>query len=313
MNRRRLLSSAFTVAVAAGPAQLLAQSPSLQHFPAAATPIEGDALMWVAQSAGYFAREGIDLTIQSMSSGEATAAAIVGGDIVLGSMNTLSLATAHQNGIDLKAVAGGPLFDAGHGGSQVLVKKDSPINSGADLKGKTIAVNVLHGSAQISVEAWIDKHGGDAKTVNWVEMPFAAMQAALEQGRIDAGQVAQPWATSALTTCRSLGPPNAAIAPRFLVGAYVSLGSWVAAHRDAARRISTALSKCAHWYNTKPEESVQAVATLTKQDPAVVARSARSLFGESVTPALLQPEIDVGAKYGLLKTSFPASEIIAQI
>jgi ABC-type nitrate/sulfonate/bicarbonate transport system substrate-binding protein len=98
-----------------------------------------------------------------------------------------------------------------------------------------------------------------------------------------------------------------------MIGTYVALGSWIAAHRDAARRIQQAFFACAHWYDTKPEESVQAVATLTKQDPAVVSKSARSLFGTEVTAALVQPEIDVGAHYGILKRAFPAGEIIAQL
>jgi NitT/TauT family transport system substrate-binding protein len=194
-----------------------------------------------------------------------------------------------------------------------MVKKDSPINSGSALNGKTVAVNVLRGASQISSEAWIDKHGGDSKTVQWIEMPFSAMQAALEAGRIDAAQVTQPFATTALTTCRSLGPPNDAISPRFLNGAYVASGSWIAAHTDVARKIKSALVSCAHWYNTDPAASVQAVATLTKQDPAVVAKSIRTLCGEEVTPALIQPVIDTGAKYGILKRSFPASEIIAPL
>ncbi len=311
MKRSELIAVTLGVAVAGMPRTLFAQSP--QQFRAAATPIEGDALMPLAQSQGYFAKAGVALDIQTLGSGDAIAAAIVGGDIVIGSMNTMSLALAHQNGVDLKMISGGPMYVSGHGGSQMMVRKDSPINSGSALNGKTVAVNVLRGAAQISSEAWIDKHGGDSKSIQWIEMPFSSMQAALEAGRIDSAEITQPYATTALATCRSIGSPNDGIATRFLNGAYVASGAWIAAHPDAARRIKSALISCAHWYNTDPGASVQAVATLTKQDPAVVARSVRTLFGEEVTPPLVQPVIDAGAKYGLLKRNFPAAEIIAQI
>lgn len=311
MNRRGLLAGALSLAAIETPGKTLAQS--VERFRAGATPIEGDALIWLAQSQGYFSRAGIQLDIQALTSGAAIGAAIVGGSLAIGSMNTMSLAVAHQNGVGLKIIAAGPEYISGKGGSQLMVKADSTINSGADLNGKTVAVNELHGSAQISAEAWIDKHGGNSQTVQWIELPFAAMQAALEAGRIAAGAVAQPWATSALTTCRSLGPPNDAIAPEFLVAVYVAKGSWITAHRNAARRIRSALSTCAHWYDTDPAASVGAVAALTKQDPAVVAKSARSFFGERVTPALVQPVIDAGARYGILKASFPATDIIAQL
>jgi len=311
MNRRELMGAALGLAVAAAPGELFAQN--VQRFRAAATPIEGDSLLWLAQSEGYFARAGIQLDVQALGSGDATAAAIVGGDITIGSLNTLSLATAHQNGADFKIVAAGAQFVSGRGVLELMVKAGSPITSGTGLSGKTIAVNVLHGSGQIASEAWVDKHGGDSKSVQWAEMPFGTMQAALESGRIDAAAIAQPWAAAALTTCRSLGVPNEAIAPRFLIGAYVALGSWIAANADAARQIRSALSACAHWYDTDPAASTQAVAVLTKQDPAVVAKSARTIFGETVTPALVQPLIDVGARYGILKSRFPAADIIAQL
>jgi hypothetical protein len=36
-------------------------------------------------------------------------------------------------------------------------------------------------------------NGGDSSTVNFVEIPFPAMPAALETGRIDAASVAEPF------------------------------------------------------------------------------------------------------------------------
>jgi ABC-type nitrate/sulfonate/bicarbonate transport system substrate-binding protein len=311
MNRRTLLGASLGLAFAAAPGRLPAQA--LEKYTAGATPIEGDSLIFLAQSEGYFARAGIELDVQKMATGEANAAALMSGDISIGGINTMSLAIAHQNGIDLKAIAGGPLYLSTHSGSQMMVAKSSTAASGANLNGKIFAVNVLHGSAQLSSQAWIDKHGGDSTTVRWVEMPFSIMEAALVAGRIDAALITQPFATTALATCRSLGAPNDAIAPRYLNGCYVASQKWLSTHHDAAVRVSSALSKAAHWYNTDPAGSVQGVAALTKQDPAIVAKSVRSLFGEKVEPALLQPVIDVGAHYGLLKRSFPASEIIAQL
>ncbi|HEV8022613.1 MAG TPA: ABC transporter substrate-binding protein [Candidatus Lustribacter sp.] len=311
MNRRELLGTSFALAAATQPWSLSAQT--LERFEAGATPTEGDSLIFLAQSEGYFGRAGLALDVQRMSTGETSAAALASGDIAIGGMNTMSLAIAHQNGIELRAVAGGVMYLSTHSGSQMMVAKSSSANSGRDLVGKVFAVNVLHGSAQLSSQAWIDKHGGDSTSVHWIEMPFSVMEAALVAGRIDAALIAQPFATTALATCRSLGAPNDAIAPRFLNSCYVATPAWISTHHDEAVRIRSALSKAAHWYNTDPAGSVAAVAELTKQDPAVVAKSVRSIFGETIEPALLQPVIDVGARYSLLKRSFPASEIIAQL
>lgn len=312
MNRRQLLAAAAAAAAAtAAPHALRAQA--LEHYLAGGTPIEGDSLIFLAQSEGYFAKFGLQMDVQAMSTGEADAAAVSGGQIQLGGINTMSLAIAHQNGIDLKAISGGPMYLSTHSGSQMMVAKNSPYHSGKDLNGKVFATNVLHGSAQISSQAWIDKTGGDSTTVKWVEMPFAVMEAALVAGRIDAALLTQPFATTALADCRSLGAPNDAIAPKFLNGCYIVSGAFLASHHDVVVRMAKALQAAAKWYDGDPAASVAGVAALTKQDPAVVARSVRTIFGDVVTPALLQPVIDVGAKYGLLKKSFPASELIAKL
>ena len=234
MNRRELLAASLGLAAGARPWALSAQT--LEHFAAGATPTEGDSLIFLAQSEGYFGRAGLALDVQRMSNGEASAAALASGDIAIGGMNTMSLAIAHQNGIPLKAVAGGVMYLSTHSGSQMMVAKTSSATSGRDLVGKIFAVNVLHGSAQLSSQAWIDKHGGDSTSVRWIEMPFSVMEAALVAGRIDAALIAQPFATTALATCRSLGAPNDAIAPRFLNSCYVATPAWLSTHHDEAVR-----------------------------------------------------------------------------
>ncbi len=311
MKRTDFVRATLASTAAFSPGALRAQT--IEHFPAAATATEGDAIIWLGQSLGYFARAGIALDLEAMSSGEVAAAALVAGKIVLCSMNSMSLAVAHQNGIDIRVIACGGQWVRGRNGTQLMVLKDSPINSGSALNGKTFAINVLRGSAQISTLAWIDAHGGDSRTTHWIEIPFAAMQAALESGRIDAAPIPQPFATTALATCRSLGLPNDAVGPNYLIGVYTAMSAWIAGHADVARRMQSALFACAHWYNNNPAASVDAVAAITKQEPVQVANSTRSFFGERLGPDLLQPVIDVGAKYGILKRRFAASEIIAQL
>ncbi len=160
INRGQAVGAILAMGAAAVPPRSQAQT--LQRFKAAATPIEADSLLWLAQSQGYLQKSGLSLDIQSLGSGDAVAAAMLGGDIVIGSMNIISLALAHQNGVDLKIIAGCTQWESGHGGSQLMVKQDSPINGGAALSGKTIAINVLRGLSQMVTSAWIDKHGGDS-------------------------------------------------------------------------------------------------------------------------------------------------------
>ena len=282
-------------------------------FIGAATAIEADSLPFLAQSQGYYARNGVSVDMTAMNSGEAIAASVVTGDTIIGSMNTVSLAVAHQNGIDVKILGAGALYDSRVPASKLMVKKDSPIKTGAQFNGKTVAVNVLRGSGHLAAQVWIDKNGGDSKTVKFVESSYVLMQAALEADRFDAAVISEPSATKALVSCRAICAPHAAIAPRWLIGTYIATGAWIAKNPDVARRVHLALRQTAQWYDADRAGSVAPVAALTKQDPSVVEHSIRAIFGLEATPALVQPVIDVAARYGVLKAPFPASEVIAKL
>ncbi len=310
VTRGKALGAVLALAAASVPNRSRAQA--LQHVKAAATQTEADSVIWLAQWEGYMQRAGLALDLQALATGDATVAAMIGGEVAIGSLNVISLALAHEKGVDIKIVAGASHWESGHGGSQIMVKADSAIKDGAALTGKVVGVNLLRGLSQMVTSAWIDKHGGDSTKVQFIEIPFSAMQSALETGRVAAAQIPPPFSTTALSTCRSLGAPNDAIASRFLLGGYVVTGSWAAANKDVIREFQAAMSACARWIDRDPAASVTAVADLTKQEPAVVAKSVRSLFTEKLTAAEVQPVINIAAKYGVLKAAFPAAEIMVQ-
>ncbi len=53
------------------------------------------------------------------------------------------------------------------------------------------------------------------------------------------------------------------------------------------------------------------LSTLTKLDPAVLAGYPRIAYAEANNPGLLQPVIDMMAKYAFIPKAFPASELLA--
>jgi hypothetical protein len=77
--------------------------------------------------------------------------------------------------------------------------------------------------------------------------------------------------------------------------------------------VRTALKATATWYNANHAASIPAVAAITKQEPDIIAKSVRSLYGTDAEPRLIQPVIDVAARFGVLKAPFPATELIARV
>lgn len=78
------------------------------------------------------------------------------------------------------------------------VKDDSPIKTVADLKGKTIGINVIGAGTQGPLNVILKKNGVDPdKDVKWVEVSFPLSEQALRGGRVDAVNMNQPFAALA--------------------------------------------------------------------------------------------------------------------
>ncbi|BCH29346.1 hypothetical protein MesoLjLc_12760 [Mesorhizobium sp. L-8-10] len=105
----------------------------------------------------------------------------------------LAIPAMNEQGLDVKVMATVIRYLPGDDVVQpgLWVTKDSPIQSVADLKGKSIAVQSVSAGDVISRRAIlqklygynVDAIGGD---FNWVEIPASQFEAALETGRVDA-------------------------------------------------------------------------------------------------------------------------------
>ena len=78
------------------------------------------------------------------------------------------------------------------------VKEDSPIKSAADLKGKTVGINVFGAGIYGPMALLLKRNGVDPeKDIKLVETGFPASEDAIRSGRVDAGVLNQPFAARA--------------------------------------------------------------------------------------------------------------------
>jgi NitT/TauT family transport system substrate-binding protein len=277
----------------------------------AGLPIESAAQVYYAKDMGLFAKAGLVADIQTMRGSAQVSAAIASGDIDIGYSSVDTLASIHQKNIPVVVVA--PANEYVSPGQRRVVALVLPANShvqnAKDLSGKTFAVGAFNSIAEIAPRVWIDQNGGDSRTVKFVEVPSPAMTAALEAGRVDAAWVAEPFIGQALKNGRVLGSGFDGISKRFIVSAWFTSIQWAKEHPDLVKRFATVMHETAIWANENPGKSGEILAKYTGLDPAVIASMARTRYGDQLTPALLQPLIDVAARYGKF-SAFPAQELI---
>jgi ABC-type nitrate/sulfonate/bicarbonate transport system substrate-binding protein len=263
-------------------------------------PIDTGLEVQYAQAAGLVEQSGLSLQVQTMYAGAAVQAAIAGGAADIGLTNVSSLATAREKGLPLVMVAPAGLYTSKEPSSVLMVATDSPLRTARDLNGKIVAVNGLKSISQLGPQIWIDKNGGDSTTVHFIDMPFAEMPQALATHRIDAALVAEPQATTAKKEARVFAPVYDAIGPRFLITAWFSTTSWVAANTDLARKFAAMIYRTAAWSNAHHQQTADVLIGVTKLDPAIVRAMPRVVFAESGDPSSLKPHLDAALKYGLI-------------
>lgn len=306
---RRCVSILTLVAFLTLTGSALAQAPAKLRV--AVIPLENSAQAFYAKEMGFFAKEGLDVELTSIQSGSAVASAVAGGAVDIGFASLVPLAVAHAKNVPFVLVAAGAMWTQAARNSALFVAGNSTIRTGKDLNGKTLACAGLGTLTEYATRAWIDQHGGDATTVKFLEMGYSSMPAALAAGRVDAALVNEPYLGAVKKDSRLLGYPFDAVAKEYLIGGWFSTAQWAKEHPDLVRRFAAAMRDAAQWANQKQNDarSAEILERYTKIDPSVVANMVRVRFGERLTPALVQPQIDIAAKYGSF-ARFPASEII---
>jgi NitT/TauT family transport system substrate-binding protein len=290
---------------AAGPAQLRI----------ALIPGDAAGQVFYAQELGLFAKAGLDVQIMNLNNGGAIAAAVVGGSADVGVSNVVSLAVAHERGLPFTILApGGLALSAAPTNGILAVPVSSPVRSAKDLNGKMIAVDALGSLPNLAGKAWIDANGGDSKTVKYVELGFPEMENAVIAGRVDAVSInltVDATVNKPGDPLRTLGIVYDAISPRFASAVWFTTTTWTTEHPDTIKAFMNVMRQTAVWGNAHHHESALILAKYTKQTPEQIEGGTRVAYAPDNEAALYQPLIDLSAKYGALKATFPARDIMA--
>jgi NitT/TauT family transport system substrate-binding protein len=275
-------------------------------------PTDGCSVIFYAKELGFFQKNGLDVDIQTMPSGPAIAAAVAGGALDVGVANVATVAQARLHGLPLRYIAPSSMAEPSTMTDIVLVAADSTIRTGADLNNKTIAINGLKDLQQITAMAWVDKHGGDSKTLHFLEIPIPQMAAAVEAHRADAALDVEPFVSGARAQGQGkvIGDVLDGVAPRFMVVGWFALDPWITAHADTAARFATALRQAAAWANAHHTESAAILVRNTKIPASAIDTMARAQFGLTLDPAMIRPIVDAAVKYGVLDRPVDVNDLI---
>jgi NitT/TauT family transport system substrate-binding protein len=263
-------------------------------------------------AAGVFARQGLDVQVEPVSSGAVAAAAVAGGALQFAKSGPISLVTGHARGVPFTIVAPSRISTPEHPVGGLLVRTDSPIKTGKDCNGKIVAGSALADFNALVAMAWIDQNGGDAKTVKLVEIPQSALVAALHENRLDLGTAQNPVLYEALLNkqARLLCNPFDALGNRYIASCWFTTKDLVAKQPDLVRKFVAALKESTRYALAHPLEVAPMLAPFLHEDATRLRKMGIAPVGVDLVAKELQPAVDVAVRYGLIPKGFDAAELI---
>jgi len=304
----RLAAAGLLAAFATTSSTIAQDSPQIV---VAGAPNDSGGAIFYAQDLGMFKKAGLNVKIQPMNNPGSIAAAVVGGSVTIGTLTIPGVAIAREKGLPIVIIAPGPIYSSATPTSGIIVLKNSPIKKAGDLNGKVIATRDLSNLSYYGGNNWIDKNGGDSKSVKWVEITDTQTVPALLAGRIDAASVSEPALDDAVhgPNARMLAAVYDAIGDKFLIGGNFTTEAYAKEHPDVVRTFQRVILEAGTWGNHNHAQSAK---ILEKYAGVPVPPDAtRVTYTERMRASDAQPVLDMLKQFGALKNPMQAADLFA--
>ncbi len=276
----------------------------------AAVPAADTAGLYVAQQQGLFAAAGLHVKIVPVvSSATAIAQQLSGGyDITSGNYVSYILADAEDHD-NLRVLAEGSVM--GQGSQDILTMPHSPITTVADLKHKTIGVNVPNNIGTILVGTALEENGVPLSDVHLKPIPFPEMATALKTHEVDAAWMPEPFASAdeqAIGAQKLFDTDQGATAD-FPVAGYVVTASWEKRYPKTAAAFKRALGQGQALADNDRADAELAMMTFAGVSGKTAAIMAIDTYPLGVDKPRLARVIDAMQRFGLLKQPFSVNQL----
>ena len=241
-------------------------------------PITDVVPLYVAIEQGLFEEAGLEVTPTLAEGGAAIIPGVEAGEFQIGFSNVVSLVNATAAGIQLQALTGGMKANEEEPDwSAVLVGADSDISDASGLAGQTIAVNTLANIGEVTIRASLDGQDVDTSGLQFIELGFPDMPAALAEGQVEAIWVVEPFVTIATAEGAQVVDYNyIGTEPGMEIAAYFTTTEYAEANPDVVEAFVGAITAAEEMITADEQVARDAVTTYTSLTPEL---AAEILFG----------------------------------
>lgn len=278
-------------------------------------PILDVAPIQLGVQEGIFEEHGLDVTLENAQGGAAIVPAVVSEQFQFGFSNNTSLLLARAEGLDLVSVAPGSSStnEDRNDFAGVVVGEDSDIESAADLAGTSIAINTLNNISDTVVREAVRQDGGDPSNIEFVELAFPDMPAAVLDGRVDGAFVVEPFlAISTGEGLRDVASAYALAAENLSVATYFTSAQYAESEPDTVDAFTAAMVESQQYATDNPDAVREIITSYTETDPGLVEELTLPAFPDSINVDSIQTLADLSVTDGLLPEPVDVNELVRQ-
>lgn len=223
----------------------------------------------VAQAEGYFAKEGLNVKVDDLSSGVPVVQGVVGGSLDIGASSIEPVVNA--------ASQGAPVQIVGSYANKLTVDMVTPktIASPADLRGQRLGIQQVGAFREVMTRMVIEGEGLTTSDVTYVPSSSSAYISELLAGEIKSGVLQEEQTVTALKKDASLHVlVNYDQAdPGYFYGTYVVSKSWLAGNQATLEKFLTAITMAHRFMYTNESATVSIVAKNTGDSSTAITKA----------------------------------------
>ncbi|SDJ65654.1 ABC transporter substrate-binding protein [Nonomuraea jiangxiensis] len=274
-------------------------------------PVPSSAPLFIAEKRGFFKEEGLTVKTEIIQAPQAVMPKILNGSMDAFLTSYVSLLAINDSG-----AAKLKLFqhsqEAAPNVAGVVVAKGSPIKTAADLKGKTIAVNVLKALGQTLTNAHLQEAGLKPEDVKYVPVQFADQLGALSSGTVDAAWLVEPFLTAAKKSgATQVIDTTDGVTAGVPIDGWGVTEQWLNDNPKTAAAFHRALAKAQQIAGADRNAINEVVPTYTQIPADAAAEMTLGKFSMQADRASVQKLADLLTGYGYLKAKVDVAQLFA--
>jgi len=275
-------------------------------------PIGVYAYFWRAQEAGYFKQAGMEVELVPLAGGGAIIPALEAGDLQFGISDISSALNARNGGVKVKFVTVN-FYQSKENAVHAVATNDPAVKTPRDLEGRTVVTNLKFNTDWTMMRAWLRQSGVDIGKVNFQELPFPDMLAALAANTVSGAGVVEPFYTLAEQRgYRILGLYFADVRSPVAVSGVMATESYISRNVPLVARFVGALDKAVADVTRDPAAARALIARNTKTPADLVPKIRLGYWDARVDPAQIQFWIDRANQEKLLTEKIGVGDILWQ-